>query len=205
MTGGDDLVGDAGQQPQNPAQEMFAVATELWTKGVEAWLSTIGAGKAGDPGEGPLAKMMGAMASTPPLGAAFASNRQDGSSGWRAASGQIAGMAPAMAQAWMVTTSSAVRYWQTSAEVYARYQQVVMPAVVDRASGQAASRPSERRVLADELRAYLREIGDAAMLEARRLQAELEGISEQIADAADAATPTDSGVDPRARRHRVKR
>jgi hypothetical protein len=110
-----------------------------------------------------------------------------------------------MARAWMVTVGSAVRYWRSLAEVQARYQGALVQAVVDRASGQAATPPSECRVLADELRTYLREIGDAAMLEARRLQAELDVIGEEIAHVADAATPAESGSDPMARRHRAKR
>jgi len=39
----------------------------------------------------------------------------------------------------------------------------------------------EGRVLADEVRACLREIGDVAMREARRLQMELERIGEAVA------------------------
>jgi hypothetical protein len=184
---------------------MFAISTDLWAKGVEAWLSVIGVGKAGDSGVGPFKTMMGAIASLPPRSTASAGDRHDGSGEWHAASGQIAFLSPAIAQAWMVTAGSAVRYWQTLAEVHSRYQGALVQAAVDRASGQAAAPPSGHRVLADELRAYLREIGDSAMLEGRRLQAELEGLGEQIADAADAATPTNSGFDPRGRRHRVKR
>ena len=45
-----------------------------------------------------------------------------------------------------------------------------MQAVADRATGQAAASPAECRVLADELRAFLREVGDVATQEARRLQ-----------------------------------
>ena len=92
------------------------------------------------------------------------------------------------------------------AELHARYQGGLMRAVASRASGQAAVPASECRELADELRAWLREIGDAATREARRLQAELDAIGEEIAEAADAATPapTATGTDPRPRRHRVK-
>jgi hypothetical protein len=66
-----------------------------------------------------------------------------------------------------------------------------MQAVADGRTGQAAAAsPAGSRVLADELRAYLREVGDAAMQEARRLQHELEAVSESIAEVADQATPS---------------
>ena len=61
---------------------------------------------------------------------------------------------------------------------------------------------SECRVLADGLRAFLREIGEAAAQEARRLQMELEQVGESIARAAGPAGPSPH-PDYR-RRHRVK-
>lgn len=183
---------------------MFDAASDLWTKGVEAWLSVMGAGNTGAAGDNPLGIMMGAISSLLPRGTDPASDRFDESGGWQAAAGQFADMSPAMAQAWMVSVGSAFRYCRTLAEVHARYQGALVQAAVDRSSGQMAVPASECRVLADELRTWLREIGDAAMLEARRLQAELDVVGEQIARVADATTPTDSGVDPRARRHRVK-
>jgi hypothetical protein len=57
-------------------------------------------------------------------------------------------------------------------------------------------------VLADELRAFLREIGEAATQEARRLQMELEQVGEAVARA---ATPAKQPPHPdHRRRHRVK-
>jgi hypothetical protein len=42
----------------------------------------------------------------------------------------------------------------------------------------------ERRVLTDELRAYLREIGDVSVQEARAFQSELEKLAAEVATAA---------------------
>ncbi len=123
---------------------------------------------------------------------------------------QLADMSPAIAQAGMVAAASTLRYWRSLAELQARYQSSLMQAVADRGTGQSATAsPADSRVLADELRAYLREVGDAAMLEARRLQYELEQVGESIAQAADQMTPSphhdpDHQERPHRRPHQVK-
>jgi hypothetical protein len=123
---------------------------------------------------------------------------------------QLADMSPAIAQAGVVAAASTLRYWRTLAELQARYQSSLMQGVADRRTGQAAAAsPADSRVLADELRAFLREVGDAAMQEARRLQHELEQVSESIAQVADQATPSpyyDPGHQerPHRRPHHVK-
>ena len=118
---------------------------------------------------------------------------------------QVADMTPAVAQAWMVATASTWRYWRALADIHARHQGSLTQAVVDRVTNQAAASPAECRVLADELRTYLREIGDAASLEARRLQAALELVGESIARATDQASPQAQrpGLEYR-RQHRAK-
>ena len=57
---------------------------------------------------------------------------------------------------------------------------------------------ADQRALADDLRGWLREIGEAANQEARRLQSELDQLSELIAQIVAAGTPAPP------RQHRAK-
>ena len=63
---------------------------------------------------------------------------------------------------------------------------------------------SESRVLVDETRTLLRRVGDAATLEARRAQYELEQIGELIARAAAASEGASLPPNQHVRRHEVK-
>lgn len=204
MSGAGHSTNDFWQNRQNPASRIFEAASDFWIEGMEVWRSALGAGDSG--AANPFTAMMGAAWPMPPGGPDPASALSGALGGWQNAASQAADMAQPMARAWMAAAASGGRYWTTLAELHARYQGGLMRAVASRASGQAAVPASECRELADELRAWLREIGDAATREARRLQAELDAIGEEIAEAADAATPaaTATGTDPRPRRHRVK-
>lgn len=84
-------------------------------------------------------------------------------------------------QTWLICATSTLRYWRDLAEVYARYQPMLIRSVARRPTPQPSLPKSEDRVLADELRACLREISDVAVREARRLQRELEPIGERVA------------------------
>jgi len=87
-----------------------------------------------------------------------------------------------MMQTWLICATSALRYWRDLADVYARYQPALTRSAAPRATPQPSTpEASEDRVLADEVRACLREIGDVALREARRLQTELERIGEAVA------------------------
>jgi hypothetical protein len=86
-----------------------------------------------------------------------------------------------MMQTWLICATSTLRYWRDLTDVYARYQPVLIRSAAPRATPQPLTPGSEDRVLADEVRACLREIGDVAMQEARRLQTELERIGEAVA------------------------
>jgi hypothetical protein len=57
----------------------------------------------------------------------------------------------------------------------------MMQVLARRAVKQPSVPEGEDRLLVDELRAFLREIGDAAVQEARRLATELEQIGEVVA------------------------
>jgi len=102
----------------------------------------------------------------------------------------------------MIASASTLRYWRTLGEICARHQSGLMQAAVDRTTDRSAVSPAECRVLADGLRAFLREIGEAATQEARRLQMELEQVGEAVARVAAPAEPPPH-PDHR-RRHRVK-
>ena len=106
---------------------------------------------------------------------------------------------PVLTQAGMLATASAMRYWSSLAELIVRYQSVL----VKEAATTATTTDSENRVHADELRALLRGVGDAATKESRRLQYELELLGEAVARATDQATPQQEITQAR-RWHEVK-
>src|SRR5258708_1419459 len=169
-----------GDGPSDPMSSFLGALTDLWGKGLSAWRV--------------LGRMAEGAASS---GAMFPRAGRPGASAAAgpAAVSQVADMAPASAQAMR--------------ERHAGSQPSLRQAGADRGTGQAAASPANCRVLADELRAFLRETGDAAMQEARRLQHELEQVSESIAQVADQVTPSphyhpDHQERPHRRPHHVK-
>jgi hypothetical protein len=202
---------DAG--PSDPVNNFLASLLDLYGTGLSALQMLAGGGaeggRRGDQSRSLFSAVLGPMAE---MAASFGA-MLPGSPGGRgaytdagqAAVSQVADMSPAMAQACMLAIGSTMRYLRALAELHARYQASLMQAVADRATGQAAASPAECRVLADELRAFLREVGDAATLEARRLQSELEQVGESIAHAADHATSSPQHQPrPHRRPHQVK-
>jgi hypothetical protein len=186
-----------GGQP-DPTNLLLGGVVEAWGKGLAAWQALAGMGDAGlsDPGAG-------LAATTAPIEAmakAFDSARQQGAG---EADSQAAGMSPALAKAWMAGAASAVRYWSALAELGIRYQASLVHAAADRATGQSAASPAQQRLHADELRAFLRGVGDATSQEARLLQQNLERIGEAIAEAVDRGTPSPYPAQHR-RRHELK-
>jgi hypothetical protein len=181
---------------------------EAWDVGAAAWQAMAGGVGYGGLAANPFARMLGPLAGAGTTFSDFYPRPVQSRHVADAAQGavsQVADMTPAVAQAWMVATASTWRYWRALADIHARHQGSLTQAVIDRVTNQAAASPAECRVLADELRTYLREIGDAASLEARRLQAALEQVGESIARATDRASPqTDRpGLEYR-RQHRAK-
>jgi hypothetical protein len=181
---------------------------EAWDIAAAAWQAMAGGIGYGGPAANPFARMLGPLAG---MATTFSDSyprpiqpRHVADAAQGAAS-QVADMTPAVAQAWMVSTASTWRYWRALADIHARHQGSLTQAVIDRVTNQAAASPAECRVLADELRTYLREIGDAASLEARRLQAALEQVGEATARATDQASPPAHrpGLEYR-RQHRAK-
>ena len=106
-----------------------------------------------------------------------------------------------MARASMVAASSALSYWRQLMEVSSRH----MAAAGDMAIGMGITSDKsildeQPRYLTDELRAYFREVGEAAVQEARSLQIELENLGEELARS---TVPSDPSA-PHQRRWKAK-
>lgn len=111
-----------------------------------------------------------------------------------AALGGVAMAVPA--QAILIGAMAWLRYSGAVVEAWARYQ-------TDLGAARGPSQ-TQSRALADDTRAFLRRIGEAASLEARRAQIELDQIGEQVAGAAAAAEGAFIDPDRRVRRHEAK-
>lgn len=110
-----------------------------------------------------------------------------GSQGQPAPSPAAAELPAFMARAAVVAASSAMNYWRSLAEAYARHQASFVQYAAECASGQTSD--AERRLFADELRGFFREVSEAAMREARRLHAELAQIGEAVARVSEPPDP----------------
>jgi hypothetical protein len=113
---------------------------------------------------------------------------------------QDADFAPLVARAVVVAAGSTLNYWRGLAEVYSKHQATMLPWWTKHALSQSPISEAERRLVAEELRGFLREVGDVALREARRLQGELEQIGENVASATD---PANSSA-PQERRWKAK-
>ena len=194
--------GPSKNGPYEPISGLMGSLIDVWINGLKAWQEMAGrASPDGDDGATPFDAVIRPVADiaaslgVPVLDAA--------SEAGQATASQLADMSPAIAQSGLAATTSAFRYSSGLAELLMRYHLALIQATADRASGRAAASPAECRVLADELRAFLRQVGDTALIEARRLQQELEVIGESIARTASETTPTTDQW-PRRRAYRVK-
>lgn len=192
----------------DPTALLLGSLADAWGMGLQAWQALAGMGarsQSGHPGA-VFAALAGAKPKTTQSSEPVAS-RAAGPGGAeeprQATVAQMADISPTLAEACMVGAASAMRYWGTLAELGLRYEASLAQTVADRTTGRSAASPAEIRVRADELRAFLRGVGDAANLEARRLQLNLERVGETIAEAADQATPSPHPYERR-RRHEVK-
>jgi hypothetical protein len=158
---------------ENPLDPLAALSA-LYLKGLAAFQSTTGA-----PGTG---------SATPP-----------GTPPIAMLPGPLSpAISAALTDGWRISAASALRYGQALLAVQMRYQARMFQSISERTRDQT----EENLVLADEVRAFLREIGETAEREARRLQIELG----QIAEALAAATAqTASPANPAKRAYRVKR
>jgi hypothetical protein len=90
-----------------------------------------------------------------------------------------ADIASFLGQTWMVAASSGLRYWSRLAEMYGEHQAGLLQALMSNGLSE-----DERRAMIDELRAYVRDLGEVSLQEARVLQSELERLSHGLATAA---------------------
>ncbi len=206
MADNDDQAFVRGQGEADPMSLLLGSFADTWGIGLRAWqvMAGVGAGsQSGRPGAA-LAALMGSniTKSIEPL-ASRAAGPGDEAGPRQAAVAPMADISPTLAQACIAGAASAMRYWGAVAELGLRYEASLAQTIADRTTGRAAASPAESRVRADELRAFLRGVGDAAHREARLLQLDLERVGEKIAEAADQATPSPHPYERR-RRHEVK-
>jgi hypothetical protein len=102
-----------------------------------------------------------------------------------------------VAQAYLAASVSGVRYWRRVAQTYGTHQSGILQSLLARITDSSMS-DNERCALIDEIRAYLREIGDVSFQEARIFQSELEKLSAQVADVGG------TSAEPSAHRRRWK-
>jgi hypothetical protein len=192
---GPDLSGSGPGRP-DPAEAFATAMRDLWDLGAAMLQSAAtGAAPGRDPQEGafgvmaaPAAGMLSAYAE---MMARLAGGRGTPLDAAQGTTGQAVDLSPALAEAASVAMGSALRYGQGLAEVFARHQGNLLKAAAARMAGEATLPPEECRAAAEELRAFLRDISDTAMLEARRLEHELAQVSETIAQIAAPSSPDD--------------
>jgi hypothetical protein len=100
-----------------------------------------------------------------------------------------------IAQSYLVGVSSGFRYMSRLAQTYAAHQTGILSSLMSPEAGRQFSE-EDRRALTENIRAYLREMGDIAQQEARILQVELEKVGEGLARAVD-----EGGSTPPHQRH----
>ncbi len=192
----------------DPMKQFFGNMATAWTRGLEAWqmfASHAGPGQGDQPSD-PIGAMMAQLQTAAKSFEPFMSLSPDLAASSEAGQGafkRVADLSPAMAKAYMVGVGSAVRYQSALAELFVQYGATLVQAATDRATGHEAASPSDSRVMADDMRAFVRGIGEAAIREARRLEFDLAKVGETIAEATDHATPSPYPYQHR-RRHEVK-
>jgi hypothetical protein len=188
-----------GRDPGDAMMNLIAAARDAWTLGLSALRAISEQTGAAGPRPSqeavpdPITTLVDASAGFATLlselvarraqfGAATAAGRALGS-GDLPQGGELYTL---LTQTWVVCATSALLYWRDLAEVYVSHQPALIQSVARGAMPAQLSTPEEGdRLLADELRACLREIGEVAGQQARRLQSELERISEAVAHGFD--------------------
>jgi hypothetical protein len=193
MSRGYDQSHDGGGRLR-PLTQLVSGLLSAWTQGVEAFLK--GAGPSTEGTNGPAgtaaadieelqtsAKFSGTIL---PGGAEFS----DAANAVQAALASALQLSPAIAQAYVVCTDSTIRYCGILADLFIRHEATLLMATADRVTGNNPTPVTECRAMADDLRALLREVGEAAVGEARRLESDLAKVGESVARAIDRATPS---------------
>jgi hypothetical protein len=94
-----------------------------------------------------------------------------------------------MARANLIASAGGLRYWRKLAQIYAARQANILRSL-SAGAGDPGHSQEGRRALVEEVRGYLREIGDVSLQEARAFQSELETLAADLATAAE--TPDES-------------
>jgi len=100
--------------------------------------------------------------------------------------GKAAEMASFMAQLYLVAAGGGLRYWRKLLQTHSAHQAAILRSL---AAAEGDAKPSDKHdgVLADEIRAYLREIGEVSLQEARAFQVELEKLGAEMASGGETA------------------
>lgn len=169
----------------DPVGNLLSSIGDLYLQGLQAWQQAARAvseaGRSPSPGGGPLAD----------LGQAFAALSANAKASFEdrfaePPAGAVGETVSALGQAWMIAAASAMRYGQGLLEVQSRYQSALL---------RSAGAPGDRLTV-DAFRGFLREVGETAEREARRLQLELELLGEKIARASEPPAAPDA-LNPR--------
>jgi hypothetical protein len=158
----------------DPLLAIAGAVRDMWLLGASAFESILTQGKSGgasvslEPG---IEQMLRAVSGQP----------QD--------AGKSTEIASLVAQAYVVAALGGLRYWRKLGQTYGAHQAGILRSLSASATNPNRSE-EERRALIDELRAYLREVGDVSLQEARLFQSELEKLAAEAATAA--GNPEDS-------------
>ncbi|WP_270936610.1 hypothetical protein [Falsiroseomonas oryzae] len=201
--------GNGPSSPGDPTANLFGAMRDMWELGFGVLQAMAGAAALGAGGHRPATSFGFQPGAEPQPGASYGYQpsvayqpatshgaQADGgpetpnaAEALRSAARQVAEVSPAMAEAASIAAASSLRYWRGLADVFARHQGTMMQAATARMTGDAALPPEQCHVLTENLRSFLREVGDTAMLEARRLEHELEQVSERLARSAASPDP----------------
>jgi hypothetical protein len=103
------------------------------------------------------------------------------------ASGEIGAY---LTQTYLMMATRGVHYWWRLAQIHARHQSEILASLTTNAAAQGSgTSEQQRRMLTDTIRAYLREIGDVSVQEARILEAELDRLAAALAESTRGPAP----------------
>jgi hypothetical protein len=106
--------------------------------------------------------------------------------------GKQAHMATLVAKSFLIAATSGMRYLSGVAQLVGTHQTNILSSLASVSANKQLSE-DERRAMAENMRAYLREIGDLAQQEARLLQTELGQVGEELARATREAGTNNDG------------
>jgi hypothetical protein len=147
-----------------------------------------GSTKGSDTSTDPLVALMSALRDKWMLGAAVVENMLAQGAGastgdplvYAAGASKRTEMVSLIAQSYFIAANSGLRYLTGVAQIFGTHQSSILSSLLGAGANKQPSE-EERREMAESIRAYLRELGDLALQEARLLQAELGEFGEAVA------------------------